>query len=170
MSLTIRSSYSILTASVLGLMTGCGEEASDGMGMEPEAPSDMQQLPTPVQPQAPQPPGENFEVQAASGITGSFDGVWGGTAYGWSCLPGSPGVPTYTWIWRWNASKRDYDLVAQQWSTLPRADIASVCGGSPYHAFAIPTLNSKFGYYAFQARPYGNQDPTITLYKFTGDR
>jgi hypothetical protein len=169
MSLTIRSSYAILTASVLGLMTGCGEEASDGMGMEPEVPSDMQQLPTPVQPQAPQaPPGEDFGVQAASGITGSFDGVWGGSAYGWSCLPGNTGAPTYVWIWRWNGY--EWKLVGQQWSTLYRADIVSVCGGSGYHAFSIPLLNSARGWYAMTTRPYGNQDPTLTLYKNpTGD-
>ncbi len=95
MSLTIRSSYAIVTASVLGLMTGCGEGASDGMEMEPEVTSDVQQVPENFVLQ--QEPEETFEVQAARtpNKRGHFDEVRGGRANGWACGPRFPGAPAF---------------------------------------------------------------------------
>jgi len=143
MSLKIRSGYAIWTASVLGLMTGCGEGASEGM--EPEVTSDVQPPPLPsVGPQ-----GENLQVQAAIYfLSANFEQVYGGKAFGWSCAPTAPEVPLYTTIWRHNGYV--WEKVGERWGTTFRADIVSACGGNGAHGFIIPLSNSGPGYYRYK--------------------
>jgi len=145
MSLKIRSGYAILTASVLGLMTGCGEGASDGMEMEPEVISDVQQEPESSVLQ--QEPEETFEVQAARTppARGSFDGVWGGRAYGWACAPRFPRNQVKIQV-EYNNGRR-FVTVGRGDANLYRADIVGLCGGNGAFGFSIPISTNNLGGY-----------------------
>ena len=145
MSLTIRSSYAILTASILGLMTGCGEGASDGMEMEPEMISDVQQEPESSVLQ--QEPEETFEVQAARtpAVRGHFDGVWGGRAHGWACAPRFPRNAVKVVI-EYNTG-RNFVTVGRGDANLYRPDIVGLCGGNGAFGFSIPLSTNNFGGY-----------------------
>ena len=149
MSLKIRSSYAILTASVLGLMTGCGEGASDGMEMEPEVTSDVQQVPENFVLQ--QEPEETFEVQAARtpNKRGHVDGIWGGRVNGWACGPRYPGTPALIVVEHNNG--RRWTEVGRGWANLYRPDIINLCGGSGAHGFSIPISTNGFGSYKVHA-------------------
>jgi len=159
MSLKIRSGYAILTASVLGLMTGCGEGASEGM--EPEVTSDVQQVPENSFPLQRPPPEESAEVQAAQGVMtysiGYLDRVQGGRAYGWACMlsTGAQVARIYIDIWdgyagRWNEN------VGNGPANLYRPGVEPHCKGNANRGFDFPINTNNYGYYRMRVLGYAN--------------
>ena len=125
MRLATRSICAIFAASVLGLMTGCGEVSSEGMEIEPEVTSEAE--------------------SAYVGINGYFEKVQGGTAYGWFCVPSAPSVPIYVYVYYISGSA--YVPVGQGYATTYRADLAARCGGSAAHALNLSISTNAYGLY-----------------------
>ena len=128
--------------------------------MEPEETSDMQQVPEEAfELQASdmqQAPEETFALQASPyQITGYFERVSGGTAYGWFCVPASPAASMYAYIWFYDYNIPGWVLVGQGQANNFRADIASYCGGNGSHAFAIPLSTNAYGWYYYDTFTLG---------------
>jgi hypothetical protein len=149
MSLKVRSSYAILTASILALMTGCGEGASDGMEMEPEVTSDVQQVPENFVPLQKPPQEETSEVQAAQGVMnhsiGYLDRVQGAHAFGWVCMLYSDAGVVRVYIDYWDGSR--WIEVGNGTATQYRPGVEPHCRGSANHGFTIPLGTNNYGYY-----------------------
>jgi len=173
MSLKVRSGYAILTASIFALMTGCGEGASDGMEMQPDVTSDVQQVPeSSVSLQ--RPPEETSEVQAAQGVMrysiGYLDRVQGARAYGWACMLGSGANVVQIYVDYWDGSR--WLEVGRGRANLYRPGVEPHCRGNANRGFDFPIGTNNYGYY--RMRVLGSYSNYITLdysgYILTGGR
>ena len=163
MSLKVRSGYAVLTASVLALMTGCGEGASDGMEMQPEATSDVQQVPenfVPLQ----KPPEETSEVQAANGVMtysiGYLDRVQGAHAFGWACMLSTGNSVVQIYIDFWDGS-RWIENVGRGTATQYRPGVEPHCKGNANRGFTIPLSTNNYGYYRMRVLGYAYNSFTL---------
>ena len=156
MSIQSKSVRILAVVSVLALASACGEGVE---GAEPQqspaqlAPDSLKEQEAAIDP-------DNYDT--CPGCRLDFWGIGpNGNAGGWACDYTYPDYYLWVRIDKWNG----YDWQEGNWGQayLYNGGLSSVCGGSPYHQFDIPTSYGPSGKFRVIAQTVLGDQPGYGL-------